>query len=74
LCSTTVRLASLTERWRKWHNEDIQNFFLIKCLDLSIKTSNKCGAVAWMKKAKDIYKTMVRKSDGNNPFVKPRRT
>lgn len=81
-CKGENRLSVRQQRGLRAEQEDRENgiilsfkiLFSIECLVLSIKESNKCGSLACMKKAKDIYKSIVRKPDGNNPFVKPRHT
>jgi hypothetical protein len=70
-----VKLSPLTGGWRKLHNEEFHNLYSSPSIIRIIKSRRMrwAGHVARRGEMRNVYRLLVRKSEGKRPLGRPRR-
>jgi hypothetical protein len=63
----------VTGGWRKLHNEELHNLYSSPSIIRIIKLMRWTGHVARMGEKRNVYRVLVRKSEGKRPLGRPRR-
>jgi hypothetical protein len=65
----------VTGRWRKWHNEELHNFYSSPSVIRIMKSRRMrwVGHVARMEEKENVYRLLVGKSEGKRPPGRSRR-
>jgi hypothetical protein len=63
----------VTGKWRKLHNEELNDLLAQYCAGGKIETMRWAGHVARMGEDKDVYRVLVGKPEEKRPLGRPRR-